>query len=99
VEKLRVAKIVLACGLLSSIVSASATEDSGTVSTHRYNDYRRYGSGPVANYFSDEPHEHRPVHLIARTQNRTLHSSQAAQQLARHDYSLGCRHCGTDAHL
>ena len=56
---MRVAKIVLTCGSLLSIVSASVTEDSGTVSAHRYNDYLRYGSGP-GHYFS---HEYRQSEL------------------------------------
>ena len=44
---MRHARIALTCGFLLSIVLAGVTEDSGTVSAHRYNEYRRYEGVPV----------------------------------------------------
>ena len=54
--KLTCARIDLTCGFLRSIVSASVTGDTGTVSTHRYNEYQRYEGGQVANFSRSHLH-------------------------------------------
>ena len=52
---MRLPGIVFMCGFLLSIVCVSVTGGTGTGSTHRYNDNRRYECGTVTNFYS-EPH-------------------------------------------
>ena len=51
VGKLRVAKIVLTCEFLSSMVSARDMEHIVTGLGHSYNDYRTYGGRTVTNFY------------------------------------------------
>ena len=50
---MRYARIALTCVFLRSIVSARATENTGTSSAHRYHDYRRCHLAKSPNYFNN----------------------------------------------
>ena len=96
---MRHARIALTCGFLLSIVLAGVTEDSGTVSAHRYNEYWRYEGGPVTNLFAHATHCTRPVRAISRAKSRTLRGSPALEHQARSNCGLDRRKPGELEHL